>query len=113
MGTAQFLRGYSLLLPDPVVPHLNALEGAMRTQFLSDMVRLGDAVLAVTQALRINYSMFGNVEPALHAHVIPRFTDEAESMRTAHPWMYDWAAAPQFDRVLHGELLCALQERLR
>jgi diadenosine tetraphosphate (Ap4A) HIT family hydrolase len=112
MGASQFLRGYSLLLPDPVVPHLNALEGDARTQFLSDMARVGDAVLTVTQALRINYSMFGNVEPALHAHVIPRFSDEAETMRTAHPWMYDWAAAPQFDAVEHGAILRALQEQL-
>ncbi len=25
LGDVQFLRGYSLLLPDPVVPHLNAM----------------------------------------------------------------------------------------
>ena len=37
------------------------------------MARLGHAVLEVTGALRINYAMFGNVEPALHAHVFPRY----------------------------------------
>ncbi len=104
MGASQFLRGYSLLLPDPVVPHLNAMQASQREQFLNDMAKLGDAVLAATNALRINYAMFGNVEPALHAHVIPRFTDETESMRTAHPWMYDWSAAPQFELSQHGEL---------
>ena len=104
LGAAQFLRGYSLLLPDPVVPHLNAMSSEPRQQFLIDMARLGDAVMQATNALRINYAMFGNVEPALHAHVIPRFVDEAESMRTAHPWMYDWSAAPQFELSKHGEL---------
>jgi diadenosine tetraphosphate (Ap4A) HIT family hydrolase len=104
MGTSQYLHGYSLLLPDPVVPHLNAMAVEHRQQFLHDMAHLGDAVLQATNALRINYAMFGNVEPALHAHVIPRFVDEAESMRTAHPWMYDWAAAPQFELQVHGEL---------
>jgi diadenosine tetraphosphate (Ap4A) HIT family hydrolase len=112
LGTAQFLRGYSLLLPDPVAPHLNAMQADHRAQFLNDMARLGDAVLEVTGALRINYAMFGNVEPALHAHVIPRFVDEAESMRTAHPWMYDWAAAPQFEVQVHGELLRQLRDNL-
>ena len=29
-GRQQFVRGYALLLPDPVVPHLNALQGAAR-----------------------------------------------------------------------------------
>jgi len=113
MGNSQFLRGYSLLLPDPVVPHLNVMQVESRARFLADMARLGDAVLEVTSALRINYSMFGNLEPALHAHVIPRFAHEAEALRTAHPWAYDWAAAPQFDLEIHGAMLRALQERLR
>jgi diadenosine tetraphosphate (Ap4A) HIT family hydrolase len=72
MGERQVFAGYCLLLPDPVVPHLNALTGSAREQFLSDMARLGDAVLAATSGLRINYALFGNVEPALHAHVFPR-----------------------------------------
>lgn len=109
LGTSQFLRGYSLLLPDPVVPHLNAMEAAHREQFLKDMARLGDAVLSVTGALRINYAMFGNVEPALHAHVVPRYVDEAVEFRTAHPWTYDWSAAPQFDSIQHADLLQALR----
>ena len=113
MGQSQFLKGYSLLLPDPVVPHLNAMDSSARDRFLSDMGKLGDAVFVTTGALRINYAMFGNVEPALHAHVIPRYTDEAEWMRTAHPWMYDWAAAPQFDIEIHGDTLLAIRERLR
>jgi diadenosine tetraphosphate (Ap4A) HIT family hydrolase len=113
MGNSQFLRGYSLLLPDPVVPHLNAMDASTRDQFLSDMGRLGDAVLAATGALRINYAMFGNVEPALHAHVIPRYTDEAEAMRTAHPWAYDWNAAPKFAIHDHGVVLERIRESLR
>lgn len=112
MGNSQFLRGYSLLLPDPVVPHLNVMHVESRSRFLADMARLGDAVLDATSALRINYSMFGNLEPALHAHIVPRFADEPEALRTAHPWAYDWAAAPQFDLDTHGALLRALQERL-
>src|SRR5690242_20455425 len=108
LGTSQFLRGYSLLLPDPVVSHLNALTDERRTAFLRDMTKLGDAVLAATKAVRINYAMFGNLEPALHAHVVPRYDDEPADKRTAHPWAYDWAAAPQFDRTLHGALLEAL-----
>lgn len=105
MGMAQFLEGYCLLLPDPVVPHLNAMPESARNQFLSDMGKLGDAVFNATGALRINYAMFGNVEPALHAHVIPRFTDEDETMKTAHPWSYDWSAAPPFDLMQHRPLL--------
>ena len=109
MGHKQMLAGYSLLLPDPVVPHLNALAPAARDQFLSELGVLGEAVFRATGALRINYAMFGNVEPALHAHVHPRFVNELESLRTANPWGYDWNTAADFDEVAHG----ALRERIR
>jgi diadenosine tetraphosphate (Ap4A) HIT family hydrolase len=112
LGEQQFLRGYSLLLPDPVVPHLNALTGRDRATFLDDMAALGDAVLKATGARRINYALFGNAEPALHAHVIPRFDDEPAALRAAHPWSYDWSAAPRFDPAEHGRLLEAIRAAL-
>lgn len=88
LGDAQFLKGYCLLLPDPVVSHLNDFSGKERLQFLDDMAALGDAVLAVTGAVRINYEMLGNLEPALHAHVFPRYTDEPAELRTKAVWLY-------------------------
>jgi diadenosine tetraphosphate (Ap4A) HIT family hydrolase len=112
-GRQQFLRGYALLLPDPVVPHLNDMPGAHRAQFLADLARLGDALLAATGALRINYAMFGNLEPALHAHLVPRYADEVPALRTAHPWAYDWAAAPAFDAAALAPLAQAVRARLR
>lgn len=102
MGERQVFVGYCLLLPDPVVPHLNALAVPDRARFLSDMARLGDALLALTGAVRINYAMFGNLEPALHAHVFPRCADESASTRTAQPWALDWNAAPAYSESVHG-----------
>ena len=112
MGDPQVLPGYCLLLPDPVVPHLNAMLPAAQAAFLADMARLGDAVLARTGALRINYALFGNVEPALHAHVFPRLANEEPGYREAHPWSYDWSRARPFDAVLDGALLLALRADL-
>lgn len=112
LGERQFVRGYTLLLPDPVVGSLNALATQERAQFLSDMARLGDALLKVTGAARINYAILGNVEPALHAHVIPRYADEPDALRTAHPWTYNWQAAPAFDRAVHGLLADSLRAEL-
>ena len=111
-GQQQFVRGYALLLPDPVVPSLNSLGAKERTQFLMDMTRVGDALLKVSGAMRINYAIFGNVEPALHAHVVPRYLEEPEAMRTAQPWAYDWNAAPPYDRNAMEELAEALRREL-
>lgn len=112
MGQRQVLRGYCLLLPDPVVSDLNALSSEARDRFMCDLGRLGDAVLHVTGALRINYAIFGNLEPALHAHVHPRFADEPPQFRTQNPWAYDWTIAPLFEERTHGEVRDAIRLRL-
>jgi len=111
-GQQQFVRGYCLLLPDPVVPQLNDLTAEARGHYLQDMVRLGDAVLRATGAARINYAILGNQEPALHAHVIPRFSDEPDELRTQHPWAYDWGAAAAFDPKAFEELADAIRHEL-
>jgi diadenosine tetraphosphate (Ap4A) HIT family hydrolase len=112
MGARQVLAGYCLLLPDPVVPHLNSLASELRSRFLSDMAVVGDALLAVTAALRINYAIFGNVDPALHAHIFPRHAMEPEATRTAQPFALDWTGAPAYSDAVHGELKRRLAARL-
>jgi diadenosine tetraphosphate (Ap4A) HIT family hydrolase len=112
LGEQQFLRGYALLLPDPVAGSFNALAPALRAQVMQDAAALGDALLAVTGAVRINYAIFGNLEPALHVHVVPRFADEPEALRTAHPWAYDWNAAPS-DAAGSARLIAQLRAVLQ
>lgn len=113
VGDPQVVHGYSLLLPDPVVADLNALGGAERSRFLLDMVGLGDALLAVTNARRINYEILGNLEPALHAHCFPRFDTEPVERRHAPVWLYDWSRAPKFDRDAAAPFIAAVAAALR
>ena len=61
---------------------------------------------------RINYAIFGNQDPALHAHVIPRYADEPLPNRTAHAWTYDWAQAPAFDAASLAPLIDAVRAKL-
>ena len=113
IGDQQFLRGYSLLLPDPVVRDLNALDREARAKYLEDMVLLGDAVLAATGATRINYEILGNLEPALHAHVIPRYPEtEPAELRHKPAFFYDWASAPKFDPEADRPLIEAIRASL-
>jgi diadenosine tetraphosphate (Ap4A) HIT family hydrolase len=116
MGDSQLLPGYCLLLAYPMVGQLNDLEGAARSQFLEDMSRLGDAVKAVTGCKRLNYSIYGNLDPFLHVHVFPRYDWEDE----------EWAAAPPmsipaelrkdpshaFSPEKHGELMEKIRREL-
>ena len=114
LGDSQFLKGYCLLYPDPVVADLNDFAGETRTQFLDDMAALGDAVLAVTGALRINYEMLGNVAPALHAHVFPRYNDEPEDLRTKAVWLYPQSAWDEtvFDEARDRPVMEAIRREL-
>jgi diadenosine tetraphosphate (Ap4A) HIT family hydrolase len=111
-GHQQIVKGYLLLLPDPVVSDLNALTPERRSQFLLDMSHLGDALMRTTAPVRINYAIFGNVEPALHAHVVPRYRNEPEPMQAQHPWAYDWNAAPAFDPHASAPLMKTLRAEL-
>ena len=112
LGDVQFLRGYCLLLPDPVVPHLNAMDEETRKNFLYEMSVLGDVVLEITGAVRINYEMLGNIEPALHAHIFPRFEDEPKELKLKPVWFYDWDNAPVFDADHDREIMQTIAAKL-
>jgi len=111
-GFQQVVAGYCLLLPDPVVPDLNGLRGDARASFLADMAAVGDVLLDVTRARRINYEILGNLEPALHAHLFPRYDSEPAERRHGPVWLYDWSQAPPFDRAAHGTLFDAVAREL-
>ena len=107
MGDAQVLPGYCLLVADPVVADLHELTPGARVQFLSDMALLGEALMRVTGAARMNYEILGNSTPALHAHLFPRYDHEPELLRTQPVWRYDsvaWHAVP-FDRGEHPPMM--------
>jgi len=113
IGDVQFLPGYCLLLADPVVASLNDLDEAHRAEFLQDMARLGDAILHVTSADRINYEILGNSVPELHAHVFPRYATEPPERRRLPVWFYNWAAAPRYDAETHAGLRDSLRTALQ
>ena len=112
LASVQLVPGKCMLLPDPVVGSINDLTLQARASFLSDMIGLGDALLHVTNAYRINYEILGNSEPVLHAHVTPRYLSEPEHLRRGPAWLYDEAAALRFDADRDNALLRRVGQRL-
>ena len=114
----QFLRGYCILMPDPVVESINALEVRQRDVYLQDMIAIGDALQEVTGAYRINYAIMGNSDQVLHAHIVPRFLDEPEALRMGSPWSYPQNIMdtilfdPERDKDLMFQIASALKKRL-
>lgn len=110
VGDVQPLPGYCVLLADPVVESINNLDRARRVQYSLDVIQAGDALLATTDAYRINYETLCNSEPALHTHIIPRYGTEPDEKRGRVAWnVYDWATARRFDPDRDGPLV----ERMR
>jgi diadenosine tetraphosphate (Ap4A) HIT family hydrolase len=98
IGDVQPLPGYCLLLSDPVVCDLNSLSEAKRADYCLDMARIGDALLLVTDAYRINYETWGNTEQALHTHITPRYQSEIAEKRGGPFCLgYGWKDARPYD----------------
>jgi diadenosine tetraphosphate (Ap4A) HIT family hydrolase len=116
IGDTQFLPGYCLLIAYPKVDQLNDLEQAKREEFLSDMSLLGEAVQSVCNPRRINYSILGNTDPFLHAHVFPRFEWEPDEAKRYPVWRYPnekWTKAEfQYNDENHGQLKAELKNVL-
>lgn len=113
MGETQVRHGYTLLLPDPVVGDLGVLSVEVRARFMTDWGQLAKITQDVTKALRVNMAIFGNVEPALHAHLIPRYSSESMTEITLQPWALDWTTAPKFDHKVDGELIKKFQQQAK
>jgi diadenosine tetraphosphate (Ap4A) HIT family hydrolase len=110
----QFLRGYCILLADPVVHSLNELNREQRAMYLGDMALVGDALLEVTGAFRINYAIMGNSDPFLHAHIVPRYASEPEEYLYGLPWSYPKQVMDEnpFDYERDKELIGQLRKAI-
>ena len=98
------------------MPSLNDASPQVQAAFLRDMARVGDAVRAATGAVRCNYGIYGNLDPFLHAHVVPRFLDEPEAEQTLPPLSLPLAVrenpATAFDPARDAELIESIRRFL-
>jgi diadenosine tetraphosphate (Ap4A) HIT family hydrolase len=108
IGDTQFLPGYCLLLAVPKADHLHDLNFKQRSEYLLDMSLLGEAIMSVCNPRRVNYSILGNTDPFLHAHVFPRYEWEPEERKPYPVWRYPnemWFDSQyQYSEEKHGDL---------
>lgn len=88
IGDTQFLPGYCVLLPLVKVSTLNDLGFKQRSEYLLDMSLIGDAIQEVCNPRKINYSIYGNTDAFLHAHIFPRYEWESEERKPKPVWLY-------------------------
>lgn len=120
IGDTQFMPGYSVLLTDdPAANHLTDLDPRRRGEFLMDMSLLGEAIETVCGRdglRRMNYSIYGNAWPVLHAHVVPRYEWEPAEFREGPVWAYPREQRHDGGKVYsdarHGGLRAAITAEL-
>ena len=109
----QPLPGYCVLIADPAVPSLNALTEEQRATYCQDMIRIGDAILKVTEAYRINYETWCNLDQNLHSHIVPRYLSEPDDKRVQPACKaYDFSKMSKFDLTKDQKLIEQLREAL-
>jgi diadenosine tetraphosphate (Ap4A) HIT family hydrolase len=115
IGDTQFLPGYCVLLAYPKVDTLNNFTVEQRSDYLVDMSLIGDAIQSVCNPKRINYSIYGNSDAYLHAHIFPRYEWEPEDKKPYPVWQYgdlwNWTEL-QYSDDKHGDLRKQISEKL-
>lgn len=121
IGDNQFLPGYCVLLGYPKAESLNELPLPQRTQFLTDMSLIGDAITMACDPLRINYAIMMNLDRYLHAHIHARYEWEPEEYKVRPCFFYpkEQRNLPEHDysEARHGEvrrrLAATLKQRMQ
>jgi hypothetical protein len=100
IGDVQPLPGYCVLLADPLVESVNALDEVGRTRCSLDTIRAGDAILAATGAYRIN-------DETLCCRT------ELDEKRRRVAWnAYGWPSSRRFDPAQDGPFVESMRGRL-
>jgi len=115
MMDIQFLPGWCVFTAYPQVYELNNLSFEKRNEYLADMQILGEAIAAVTYPVRMNYSILGNTDSYLHAHVHPRYEWEAPERLRKPAYLYPdefWRSPEYLLSESHIELAEQIKTKL-
>jgi diadenosine tetraphosphate (Ap4A) HIT family hydrolase len=107
-----YLPGYCLLLAAPLASSLEELDRERRAAFLEDVGCLGAVLKEVAGCRRVNYGIYGNVDPFLHCHFWPRYEWEEPPFSTMPPLAWPGERRER-EKARNAEAHLALLSRLR
>ena len=80
----QFFPGWTVLALKRHEVEMYDLTPEERTRVMEDVTDVARALAEVFQARKMNYALYGNQDPHMHWHVIPRLADDPAPLET--PW---------------------------
>ena len=94
VGDSQFHRGYALVLLKEHVREPFELPPTVQQEHFREVMRAAEALVATFSPVKMNFSCYGNAEPHVHWHVVPRYEDDR------HPGKDPWREIERFSERL-------------
>jgi diadenosine tetraphosphate (Ap4A) HIT family hydrolase len=76
VGDHQFFNGYALVLLKEHVREPFELSPKAQREHFAEVMRAAKAIFATFGPTKLNYSCYGNAEPHVHWHIVPRYEDD-------------------------------------
>ena len=108
VGDHQFHRGYSLLLLKEHVRELHELTAPVQVELFRELMHAGRALVDTFKPWKMNYSCYGNLDPHIHWHLIPRYDSEPDHL--SQPWLH---SAEFNDHLIDAQTAQNLAERIK
>lgn len=80
-------RGYAILALKQHVREPHELPPEQAAAHMAELMEAGRAIHRAFEPAKLNYASFGNEEPHLHWHIIPRYTHDADF--GCQPWKHE------------------------
>lgn len=84
VGDHQFFTGYALVLLKEHVREPFELPPDVQREHFAEVMRAAKAIHDTFAPSKLNYSCYGNAEPHVHWHIVPRYADDPN--RDGDPW---------------------------
>jgi diadenosine tetraphosphate (Ap4A) HIT family hydrolase len=98
VGDHQFHEGYALVLLKQHVREPFDLPPDVQREHFREVMRAAEAIDATFRPAKMNFSCYGNAEPHVHWHIVPRYEDDP------HPGKDPWQEVSRFaERVISAE----------
>lgn len=103
----QFLPGWSVLVLKQHARELFDLSPQLRHELMEEVNFLAKILQQTFQAIKINYSLLGNLVPHIHWHVTPRLNNDPSPLTPPFAIPHEAKILTPDERLQRIDLICA------
>jgi diadenosine tetraphosphate (Ap4A) HIT family hydrolase len=108
VGDHQWHQGYALVLLKEHVREPFELPANVQRAHFREVMRAAEALNATFRPRKLNFSCYGNAEPHVHWHIVPRYEDDP------HPGKDPWEDIARFgEKTITADEARGIAERIR